>query len=145
MKHCRTSYHNQSAGESFIIFLQITGLTLEGSTSSYAQFAKWFTGTNSSLELEFRTRQSDGLLLYLDDGGYYDFLQLKLVSGRLRCRFNFGGGAETLAIGQDSTMVSGTSWRSPYSGRRSAWLWITWGSQRASKTKAMISCWETSP
>ena len=23
---------------------------------------------------------SDGLLLYLDDGGYYDFLELKLVN-----------------------------------------------------------------
>ena len=101
MKLCRSSYHIQSAEECFIIFLQISALTLEGSSTSYAQFAKWFTTTNSSIELEFRTRQSDGLLVYLDDGGYYDFLELKLVSGRLRCRFNFGSGAETLAMGQD--------------------------------------------
>ena len=101
MKLCRTFYHIQSAEECFIISLQISALNLEGSSTSYAQFAKWFTSTNSSLELEFRTRQPDGLLVYLDDGGYYDFLELKLVSGRLRCRFNFGGGAESLAMGQD--------------------------------------------
>ena len=74
---------------------------LEGSTTSYAQFAKWFTSSNSSLELEFRTLEPDGLLLYLDDGGYYDFLELKLVAGGLRCRFNFGSGAETVALGRE--------------------------------------------
>ena len=101
MKLCRSSDHIQSAEECFIISLQISALNLEGSSTSYAQFAKWFTtATNSSIELEFRTRQSDGLLVYLDDGGYYDFLELKLVSGRLRCRLNFGSGAETLAMGQ---------------------------------------------
>ena len=100
MKLCNTFYHNQSVRKCFIIFLQVSALMLEGSSTSYAQFAKWFTNTNSSLELEFRTREPDGLLLYLDDGGYYDFLELKLVSGGLRCRFNFGSGAETLALGR---------------------------------------------
>ena len=46
-------------------------------------------------------RQGDGLLLYMDDGGYFDFIEVKLVSGALRCRFNLGEGAETLSLGRD--------------------------------------------
>ena len=81
---------------------QILALNLEGSSSSYAQFAKWYLdGSNSSLELEFRTREQNGLLVYMDDGGYYDFLELKLVSGSVRLRFNLGDGAETVSLGRD--------------------------------------------
>ena len=46
-------------------------------------------------------RQGDGLLLYMDDGGYFDFIEVKLVSGALRCRFNLGEGAETLSLGRE--------------------------------------------
>merc|ERR1719458_752404 len=49
--------------------------------------------------MEFRTKQSDGLLLYLDDGGYYDFLELKLVSGCIRLRYNLGSGPQSLSLG----------------------------------------------
>ena len=34
--------------------------------------------------LEFRSRMENGLLLYMDDGGYYDFLELKLTRAALR-------------------------------------------------------------
>ena len=75
----------------------------------------------STLELEFRTRQPSGLLLYMDDGGYSDFIELKLFSGqvasvrtvvpthksvtdatsfKLRLRFNLGSGAETVGLGR---------------------------------------------
>ena len=127
-----------------MIFLQISALNLEGSSSSYAQFARWHIAANSSLELQFRTRyqkntklnqkiqkkipnnpnttkitrQGDGLILYMDDGGYFDFIEIKLVSGALRwedqirlcqslinallrCRFNLGEGAETLSLGRE--------------------------------------------
>ena len=47
------------------------------------------------------SRQGDGLLLYMDDGGYFDFIEVKLVSGALRCRFNLGEGAETLSLGRE--------------------------------------------
>ena len=36
----------------------------------------------------FRTRQGDGLLVYMDDGGYYDFLEMKLVKGELHVRYD---------------------------------------------------------
>ncbi|KOB70283.1 Uncharacterized protein OBRU01_15659, partial [Operophtera brumata] len=57
----------------------------------YSQFKKWNAGLNGTLELEFKTDQQNGLLLYTDDGGTYDFFELKLVNGQLRLRYNLGG------------------------------------------------------
>nr|CAD7573045.1 unnamed protein product [Timema californicum] len=79
----------------------ISGFVLEGSQTSYAQFRKWDAGVNGSLELEFKTEQPNGLLLYTDDGGTYDFFEIKLVEGALRLRYNLGGGAQILTVGRD--------------------------------------------
>ncbi|BES99008.1 Laminin G domain [Nesidiocoris tenuis] len=79
----------------------VGAFTLEGSSTSYAQFRKWNAGLNGTLELEFRTEQANGLLLYTDDGGTYDFFELKLVEGALRLRYNLGGGAQILTAGRD--------------------------------------------
>ena len=38
------------------------------------------------LEFEFKTSNPNGLLVYMDDGGYYDFLEIKLVNSNLRLR-----------------------------------------------------------
>lgn len=74
---------------------------LDGSTNSYSQFRKWGGGTNGSLEFEFKTDQPNGLLLYTDDGGTYDFFEIKLVEGALRLRYNLGGGAQIITVGHD--------------------------------------------
>lgn len=77
------------------------GFLLDGSTNSYSQFRKWGVGTNGSLEFEFKTDQPNGLLLYTDDGGTYDFFEIKLVEGALRLRYNLGGGAQIITVGRD--------------------------------------------
>ncbi|XP_071442329.1 neurexin 1-like [Hetaerina americana] len=77
------------------------GFSLEGSQTSYAQFRKWNPGLNGSLEFEFKTESANGLLLYTDDGGTYDFFEVKLVEGALRLRFNLGGGAQILTVGRE--------------------------------------------
>lgn len=74
---------------------------LDGSQNSFAQFRKWYTGLNGTLELEFKTEQPNGLVLYTDDGGTYDFFELKLVEGALRLRYNLGGGAQIITVGRD--------------------------------------------
>lgn len=74
---------------------------LDGSQSSFAQFRKWYTGLNGTLELEFKSEQPNGLVLYTDDGGTYDFFELKLVEGVLRLRYNLGGGAQIITVGRD--------------------------------------------
>ncbi|XP_013147690.1 PREDICTED: neurexin-1 [Papilio polytes] len=67
----------------------------------YSQFRKWNAGLNGTLELEFKTDQPNGLLLYTDDGGTYDFFELKLVNGALRLRYNLGGGAQIITVGSN--------------------------------------------
>lgn len=67
----------------------------------YSQFRKWNADLNGTLELEFKTDQPNGLLLYTDDGGIYDFFELKLVNGVLRLRYNLGGGAQIITIGNN--------------------------------------------
>ena len=84
----------------FSLWSCVTSLVLEGSTTSYAQFRKWSASSNASLEFEFRTERPNGVLLYTDDGGYYDFLEIKLVDGTVRLRYNLGGGAEVMSLGQ---------------------------------------------
>ncbi|XP_055525432.1 neurexin-1b isoform X3 [Wyeomyia smithii] len=78
-----------------------SGFMLDGSQNSFAQFRKWYTGLNGTLELEFKTEQPNGLVLYTDDGGTYDFFELKLVEGALRLRYNLGGGAQIITVGRD--------------------------------------------
>ncbi|KAG8236174.1 hypothetical protein J437_LFUL013440 [Ladona fulva] len=86
---------------SLALFGGVSCFSLEGSQTSYAQFRKWNPGLNGSLEFEFKTESPNGLLLYTDDGGTYDFFEVKLVEGALRLRFNLGGGAQILTVGRD--------------------------------------------
>lgn len=74
---------------------------LDGSQNSFAQFRKWYTGLNGSLEFEFKTEQPNGLVLYTDDGGTFDFFEIKLVEGVVRLRYNLGGGANIITVGRE--------------------------------------------
>ncbi|XP_055944776.1 neurexin-1-like isoform X1 [Argiope bruennichi] len=74
---------------------------LDGSPTSFAQFPRWLAGLNGTLSLRFRTREPNGLLLYTDDGGTYDFFEVKLVEGNARLRFNLGGGTAILSAGKN--------------------------------------------
>ncbi|XP_026479263.1 neurexin-3-like [Ctenocephalides felis] len=79
----------------------VTGFNLDGSPVSHSQFRKWNAALNGTLELEFKTERPNGLVLYTDDGGTYDFFELKLVEGALRLRYNLGGGAQIITVGRD--------------------------------------------
>ena len=85
-----------------LIFLSQTfSFSLDGSTQSSQQFRRWNADQNSSLEFEFKTLQGNGLLLYTDDGGTYDFFEVKLSESSLRLRYNLGGGAQVITVGQN--------------------------------------------
>lgn len=74
---------------------------LDGTQNSFAQFRKWYSGLNGSMEFEFKTEQPNGLVLYTDDGGTFDFFEVKLVEGAVRLRYNLGGGANIVTVGRD--------------------------------------------
>lgn len=104
---CYTHYKSNALAITLVaicLLFQINlccGFVLDGTQNSYAQFRKWYTGLNGTLELEFKTEQPNGLVLYTDDGGTYDFFELKLVEGALRLRYNLGGGAQIITVGRD--------------------------------------------
>ena len=74
---------------------------LEGSQTSFAKFPKWRPCQNGSFTFEFNTAHQNGLLMYMDDGGKFDFLELKLVGGVIRLRLNLGEGTTILTVGQN--------------------------------------------
>ena len=84
------------------------GFVLEGSEMSYAQFRKWYPTANATIEFEFLTSSPSGILLYTDDGGYYDFVEVKLVDGAVRLRYNLGNGAVVLTAGRG--LNDGLAW-----------------------------------
>ena len=78
-----------------------TSFRLDGSHLSYIKFPKWFPCQNGSISFEFETRRSTAMLLYMDDGGISDFLELKLVRGTARLRYNYGNQAIIQTCGDD--------------------------------------------
>ena len=77
----------------------INGIILSSKSNSFLQLPKWISRSNSSIHFEFQTNQSNALILYIDDGGIFDFFELKLVDGSLRLRYNLGGGAQMIIVG----------------------------------------------
>ncbi|KAM6951373.1 neurexin 1a isoform 3-T3 [Aplochiton taeniatus] len=69
---------------------QARGEVLEfgGVSGQWGRFPVWNACCESVLSFSLRTPSQEGLLLYLDDEGFCDFLELLLLRGRLRLRFS---------------------------------------------------------
>ncbi|KAJ3612908.1 hypothetical protein NHX12_019165 [Muraenolepis orangiensis] len=65
-----------------------SGLDFLGTSGQWARYLRWDASTRGDLSLRFKTAASEALLLYFDDGGYCDYLQLAVAEGRLRLRFS---------------------------------------------------------
>ncbi|XP_055721452.1 neurexin-3a-like [Salvelinus fontinalis] len=63
-------------------------LEFTGAPGQWARYLRWDASTRSDLSFQFKTDMSTALLLYFDDGGYCDFLQLMVVEGKLQLRFS---------------------------------------------------------
>ncbi|XP_030425165.1 neurexin-2-beta isoform X28 [Gopherus evgoodei] len=65
------------------------GAALEfgGTTGQWARYARWDASSLGELSFSLKTNVSRALVLYLDDGGNCDFLELMIADGRLRLRF----------------------------------------------------------
>uniref|UniRef100_A0A8C4UMC8 Uncharacterized protein n=1 Tax=Falco tinnunculus TaxID=100819 RepID=A0A8C4UMC8_FALTI len=66
-----------------------SGAALEfgGAPGQWARYGRWAPGAGGQLSFSLKTNVSRALLLYLDDGGNCDFLELLVADGRLRLRF----------------------------------------------------------
>nr|XP_056708291.1 neurexin-2-beta isoform X7 [Euleptes europaea] len=65
------------------------GAALEfgGATGQWARYARWDASSSGELSFSLKTNVSRALVLYLDDGGNCDFLELLVLEGRFRLRF----------------------------------------------------------
>ncbi|PAV84384.1 hypothetical protein WR25_16440 [Diploscapter pachys] len=73
------------------LIVRIQCIILSGSPDSYARYPKWAHSFENSLSLEFKTEQSNGLLLYTDDGNVNgNFYSITIVDGRVQLDFRLG-------------------------------------------------------
>ncbi|XP_028975724.1 neurexin 1a isoform X7 [Esox lucius] len=63
-------------------------LEFGGVSGQWGRFPVWNACCESVLSFRVKTHSEDGLLLYLDDEGFCDFLELLLLRGKLRLRFS---------------------------------------------------------
>ncbi|XP_052436151.1 neurexin-3a isoform X8 [Carassius gibelio] len=85
------------------------GLEFTGSQGQWARYLRWDASTRSDLNFQFKTDVSTALILYFDDGGFCDFLQLMVVEGKLQLQFGIDC-AETTVI--SDKRVNDSSWHS---------------------------------
>uniref|UniRef100_G3Q9P2 Neurexin 3a n=1 Tax=Gasterosteus aculeatus aculeatus TaxID=481459 RepID=G3Q9P2_GASAC len=96
----------------FYITLQVLlstclGLEFLGTPGQWARYLRWDASTRGDLSFQFKTEASEALLLYFDDGGYCDFLQLSVAGGRLQLSFSIDC-AETSVL--SDRRVDDSSW-----------------------------------
>lgn len=62
-------------------------LEFGGAPGQWARYGRWEAGSVGELSFSLKTNISKALVLYLDDGGNCDFLELLIAAGRLQLRF----------------------------------------------------------
>ncbi|XP_052316700.1 neurexin-1-like [Oncorhynchus keta] len=76
-------------GPLVFLSLLVTARALEfgGAPGQWARYGRWEAGSLGELSFSLKTNISKALLLYLDDGGNCDFMELLIAGGRLQLRF----------------------------------------------------------
>ncbi|XP_024910283.1 neurexin-2-beta isoform X5 [Cynoglossus semilaevis] len=69
------------------LFTTVAVLEFGGAPGQWARYGRWEAGSVGELSFSLKTNISKALVLYLDDGGNCDFLELLIAGGRLQLRF----------------------------------------------------------
>ncbi|XP_067303726.1 neurexin 2b isoform X7 [Pseudorasbora parva] len=69
------------------LFRSARALEFGGAPGQWARYARWEAGSIGELSFSLKTNVSKALVLYLDDGGNCDFLELLIADGHLQLRF----------------------------------------------------------
>ncbi|XP_061083367.1 neurexin-1a-like isoform X16 [Conger conger] len=74
----------------FVCCMLDLGASLEftGAEGQWARFPMWNACCESEMSFNMKTKSSHGLLVYFDDEGFCDFLELLIHNGRLSLRFS---------------------------------------------------------
>lgn len=72
-----------------VVWLVLRGIALEyeGVPGQWTRYGQWDARATGELSFILKTNVSKALVLYLDDGGNCDFLELLIAEGRLQMRF----------------------------------------------------------
>ncbi|XP_043551869.1 neurexin 1a isoform X27 [Chiloscyllium punctatum] len=86
------------------------GVSLEftGAAGQWARFPKWNACCESEMSFNMKTNISSSLLVYFDDEGFCDFLELLIVDGYLQLRFSIF--CAEPAVLQSDTKVNDSIW-----------------------------------
>ncbi|XP_054863786.1 neurexin 2b isoform X13 [Amphiprion ocellaris] len=71
----------------FSLLTTVEVLEFGGAPGQWARYGRWEAGSVGELSFSLKTNISKALVLYLDDGGNCDFLELLIAGGRLQLRF----------------------------------------------------------
>ncbi|XP_035768781.1 neurexin 2b isoform X6 [Neolamprologus brichardi] len=71
----------------FSLLTTVNMLEFSGAPGQWARYGRWEAGSVGELSFSLKTNISKALVLYLDDGGNCDFLELLIAGGRLQLRF----------------------------------------------------------
>uniref|UniRef100_A0AAQ4RR59 Neurexin 2 n=1 Tax=Gasterosteus aculeatus aculeatus TaxID=481459 RepID=A0AAQ4RR59_GASAC len=69
------------------LLLSAVALEYEGVPGQWTRYGQWDAKATGELSFILKTNTSKALVLYLDDGGNCDFLELLIADGRLHMRF----------------------------------------------------------
>ena len=93
------------------LVLRAQGIYLQGPPrNSYARFPPWDACVNASISFEFKTTQEEGLLMYVDDGGRFDFMEVTQRSGSVTLKLNIVDGREGSVEIQVENNVNNGRW-----------------------------------
>ncbi|CAG9530113.1 unnamed protein product [Cercopithifilaria johnstoni] len=91
---CGYEYFNLLKMLFLLIIMLVEGsnaILLSGAPGSYARYPKWMHTFENQLSLDFRTKQSNALLLYTDDGGIQgNFYCFTIANKKLQLDFRLG-------------------------------------------------------
>ncbi|XP_024916368.1 neurexin-1a isoform X18 [Cynoglossus semilaevis] len=85
-----------------------TSLEFTGAEGQWARFPVWNACCESEMGFNMKTKSSHGLLVYFDDEGFCDFLELLILNGKLSLRFSIFC-AEPATVLSD-TAVNDSQW-----------------------------------
>uniref|UniRef100_A0A8C2WRW4 Neurexin 1 n=1 Tax=Cyclopterus lumpus TaxID=8103 RepID=A0A8C2WRW4_CYCLU len=101
--HKPHSAHILWVGLLFCCFVEIsTCLEFTGAEGQWARFPVWNACCESEMSFNMKTKSSHGLLVYFDDEGFCDFLELLILNGKLSLRFS-------IFCAEPATVVSDTA------------------------------------
>ncbi|XP_035461648.1 neurexin-1a isoform X2 [Scophthalmus maximus] len=93
----------------FCCFVEIsTCLEFTGAEGQWARFPVWNACCESEMSFNMKTKSSHGLLVYFDDEGFCDFLELLILNGKLSLRFSIFCAAPATVI--SDTAVNDSQW-----------------------------------